>query len=63
MSPLEESYKAGVLFGRKAALSEAIDYLTGNLYFMESQRLKEIGMDEDATKQGSSPNEQRKDLP
>lgn len=45
MSPLEESYKAGVLFGRKEALSEVIDYLTGNLYFMEEQRLKELGVE------------------
>lgn len=51
MSPLEESYKAGVLFGRKAALSEVIDYLTGNLYFMEEQRLKEIGMEDGQTKE------------
>lgn len=45
MSPLEESYKAGVLFGRKAALSEVIDLLTENLYSIEKQRLKELGME------------------
>lgn len=47
MSPLEESYKAGVLFGRKAALSEIIDLLTENLYSVEKKRLKELGMADD----------------